>query len=120
MESLCDLLKIEKVKARSNRDLIIKDIYSVYTSDKQKLLRKKENWKRYVAWLKANRVKDSKESQAKFKKTKQFIKEMPIRTIAILLARNKVDRLYEILSEAKDQNHRNQNASAFIINNRFI
>jgi hypothetical protein len=108
------------VKRNSQRDVVMQDIYAIYTSEKQRVLRKKCNWKKYCLWLRENKVKHSKVTIDEFKKSKHFIKELPIGTIAIFLARYKVDRLYQILSEAKDINNRNGSASAFIISSRFI
>ena len=109
-----------EVKRASPRDVVMKDIYAIYTSDKQKILRKKANWKKYIQYLKENKVKHSKVQVEKFKSSKLFIKEHSIGTIAIFLARYKVDRLYQILSEAKDINNRGGQASAFIVSSRFI
>lgn len=108
------------VKRNSQRDVIMQDIYNIYISEKQRILRKKANWKRYIEYLKENRIKHSKVTIEKFRKSKHFIKELPIGTIAIFLARYKVDRLYQILSECKDINSRGGNASGFIISSRFI
>jgi hypothetical protein len=108
------------VKRNSQRDVVMKDIYTIYTSEKQRLLRKKANWKKYCLWLRENKIKHTKVSIEKFRKSKHFIKELPIGTIAIFLARYKVDRLYQILSECKDINNRGGNASGFLITNRFI
>lgn len=122
MQSAFEILSKPKVtfKRNSQRDVVMSDIYTIYVCEKQKVLRKKENWKRYIEYLKKNKVKHSKIQVEKFKKSKLFIKELPLSTLAVLLARNKVEVLYRILSEAKDLNGRGGNAGAFIINSRFI
>lgn len=121
MQQLSALLKIPTVtKFRSERDIVMNDIYKIYTSEKQKIHRKRQNWRKYIQYLKENKVKHSKVQIEKFKKSKLFIKELPIGTIAIFLARYKIDRLYQILSESRDINNRGGNASGFIVSNRFI
>ena len=124
MQSAFEILHAPKsqplFKRASPRDVVIRDIYNIYTSEKQRILRKKFNWKKYIQWLRENRIKHSKVSLEKFKKSKQFTKELPIETIAIFLARYKVDRLYQILSEAKDLDSRGGSAGAFIVSSRFI
>lgn len=124
MESITDLIKrkeVEKPKlSKSERTQILKEIYEIYSNDRQKLFRKKENWKRYVQWLKDNRIPNTKENQAKFKKSKFFIKELSDKAIAIMLARNNKWRLREVLSISTDKDNRNENAGSFIMYNRFI
>lgn len=109
-----------EVKRASPRDVVMKDIYAIYASEKQRVLRKKYNWRKYILWLKENKIKHSSSAVEKFQKTKNYTKELPIETIAIFLARYKVDRLYNILSEAKDINNRGGSASAFIVSSRFV
>ena len=46
-----DLIPQEKL-ARSERAQIIKEMYAIYTHPAERILRKKENWKRYIAFLK--------------------------------------------------------------------
>ena len=124
MQSAFEILSVTQslpiFKRNSQRDVIMKDIYDIYISEKQRVLRKKANWKRYCLWLRENRLKHSNITIEKFKKNKQFIKELSIDKVAILLSRNKIEVLYRILSEAKDLNNRNGNASALIIASRFI
>lgn len=107
-------------KLRSQRDAVIADIYQVYTSENSKKHRKRKNWKLYIAFLKENRIKNTAQAQVRFKKTKAFIKEHDIRTIAIWLARHKVDGLYNILSEARDLEGRDGDAGGLIVGQRFI
>lgn len=108
------------VKRNSQRDVVMQDIYEIYTSEKQRVLRKKYNWRKYIEFLKENRIKHSKDSMDRFKKSKMFAKELSIGTLAILLARNKIDSLYRILSEAKDMDKLSGEAWAFIVSNRFL
>ncbi len=122
MQSAFEILSIRPQikKERSKRDTIIADLYAVYSCDRQKELRRKFNWKNYIVWLKANRIKHTRATCEQFRKRREFSRELPIRTIAILMARNKEDTLYRILSEAKDMNSRSMDAWAFILSNRFV
>ena len=104
---------ITKSKHRSQRAEIISEIFDIYTS--QRDLRRKENWKRYVAWLKQYHRVTSKESENLFKKTKQYIKEMDIKRFCVLISHIKTDDLYYLLSVAKDMNNRNQPFGAYLI-----
>ncbi len=113
-----DVLKDFKFeKKRSERASIIEDIYNLYTSSIQRFHRKKANWKRYVQWLKENRLPDKKENQEKFKKSKKFIKEYDIKRFCFLVSHLKEKDLYYILSMGKDMENRNENFGAWIISN---
>lgn len=107
--------KKEKVKKSERADTISK-IYDIYTSPTQRLIRKKENWKRYVKWCKMNKQPNSKESQAKFKKSKLYIKEHPVKTICYFISHIPTKDLYFLLSVGKDMENRNQNFSRYLIN----
>ena len=110
--------KLENKKRISERAEIIKDIYTIYTSSVQRVHRKKANWKRYIAWLKQNKIPDSKENQLKFKKSKNFIKEHDIKRFCFLISHLKEKDLYYVLSIAKDMENRNENFGAWIMSLR--
>jgi RNA processing factor Prp31 len=109
--------KIEKTKRISERAETIKEIYSIYSSETQKIFRKKENWKRYCEWCHLNKKENSPENQKQFKKTKQFIKEHSVKTICYFLSPIPTSDLYYIKSVAKDMENRKQNFSGYFINN---
>lgn len=118
MLKLEELFKIEEEpqkKKRSQRSDLTAQIYEIYTSEQQRNFRKRENWKRYIVWLKDNRTPDSKENQAKFKKSKSFIKEHPVKTIVFFVSHIPTADLHYILSLAKDMQFRNQNFSSYLL-----
>lgn len=117
MQSIQELLqqKIEKKKKTSERAEAIKSIYEVYSSQKQKMFRRKENWKRYCEWCRANRKENSPENTKLFKKSKKFIKEHSVKTICYFLSHIPTSDLYYISSVGKDMQNRNQNFSGYFI-----
>jgi len=117
MESIQHLLQFEVVKKpkASERANIISDIFTIYTSQRERVLRKIENWKRYIQFLKENRTPDTKENQTKFKKTKQFIKEYDIKSFCFKISHIKTPDLYYVLSVGKDMENRNQNFSGYLM-----
>lgn len=115
---ISEILKdIKPLKKTSQRAELIKEIYAVYTSDDQRIFRKKANWKRYCEWCKENKTGNSLEAQKKFSKSKHFIKEHNIKTFCVFLAPMKTPDLFYIASVAKDMANRKQNFSGFIISN---
>lgn len=104
-------------KRTSKRAELTKPIYALYCSEKQRTLRKRENWKRYVAWLKENCIPDSKEMRMTFKKSKRFIKELPIKTFCYFLSVIPTDDLFFLESIGKDMDSRNQNFGGYLMAN---
>lgn len=104
-------------KKTSERAEIIKEIYEIYISKKQTNHRKKANWKRYIIWLKKNKIPDSKENQNKFRRSKEFIKTRDIKSFCFLLSHIKTKDLYYILSVGKDMENRDQNFSGYLLGN---
>ena len=105
----------QKIK-KSQRAELIDGIYTLYCSPTQNLLRKKENWKRYVKNCKENglNIKDTKNVE-KFKKNKLFIKVLPIKAFCFKLSHIKTLDLFYVLSESKDRNRREQSIAKFIL-----
>ena len=102
-------------KRGSKRADIIKDIYSLYVEDK--LGRKKENWKRYIKYLKHYHLADTPKERSIFKKTRGtggFIPEHKIGSFCFLISHIKTDDLFIILSNAKDMRHREMNYGGYI------
>lgn len=108
---------VEKTKRTSKRAELIKEVYAIYCSETQRLLRRKENWKRYVEALKATRTKDDQITRALFKRNKRFIKELPIKTFCYFISVIPTDDLYYIISIAKDMNSRSQNFGGWLMAN---
>ena len=113
MQSINEIIKIPEKKQLSQRSLIIKELYELYILDETG--RKKENWKRYVKWLKENKIPNSKENQMKFKKSKKFVKVLKINQFCYFLSHLKEKDLFYLLSVAKDKMHRKENYGAFIL-----
>ena len=107
-------LSFEKVQ-RSERAEVNLKIYELYTSPTQTRLRKIENWKRYIQFLKDNRIPDSKEAQRKFKSSKRFIKTHSKGSMAYLTSHLKLPDLYHCLSVGKDMDRRGENFSAWLL-----
>lgn len=100
---------------KSERAQLNFEIYQIYTSPTQTRLRKKENWKRYIQFLKDNRMPDSTKAQAKFKRTKRFIKTHSKGSMAYLTSHlSKLD-LRHCLSVGKDMDRRGENFSAWLL-----
>lgn len=129
MLKLSDVLVQKLEKKTSQRGELISEIYDIYSSQQQRNFRKRENWKRYIGWLKANRIDEKKLGRREAIKTwmkkgkglHKFIKEYSIKEIAIFLApfnskNNNMDVLYYISSMARDMKNRNQNFGAYFIN----
>ncbi len=111
MESLAEILskKKEVKKSRSERAELIGEIYDYYVLDT-----KKQNWKRYVKWLKENKTKNTKEAVLQFKKTKTFLKTRDMRGFCFLLSHIKTQDLYYVKSVMKDKKQRGENFSGWL------
>lgn len=120
MENAFTNYKIPKKKKITQRGFYTQEIYDIYSSETQRLFRKKENWKRYCNWARENKLADNKENQAKFKKTKLFIKEHSLKTICYFLAPIPTSSLDYIVSVAKDMQNRKQNFSCYLMSNLII
>lgn len=117
MQSISDLLKNRQIKNKksSERAEVIKEIYAIYTSPLQRKKRKIENWKRYVNWCKVNKKENSTENQNKFRKTKFFLKEYPVKTICYFISHIPTKDLYYLKSIAKDMENRQENFSSYLL-----
>lgn len=110
MDNIFTNYKIKKPKG-SERAEIISQIYEFYINDKQN--RKKENWKRYCKWCRDN--KKPKGSENLFKKTKLYIKELPVKAICVKLAHIPTKDLYYIKSVCFDKFNRGENVGAYLL-----
>lgn len=107
-------------KIKSQRLEILEELYNLYTSNQEKVLRKKTNWKNYIVFLKSNRIESSKQQIEKFKKSKSFIKEHDIKTFSILVNKKTgqgLHKLYIMLSVSKDKFNRKECISSYILFN---
>lgn len=120
MENAFTNYQIPKRKKITQRGFYTQEIFDIYSSETQRLFRKKENWKRYCNWARENHLADTKENQTKFKKTKLFIKEHSLKTICYFLAPIPTSSLDYIVSVAKDMQNRNQNFSGYLMSNLCI
>lgn len=114
MKSLFDILNTPKVKEKDARLLV----FEIYCSDQDKKLRKIENWKRYIIYLKSIRKPDNIENRNKFKKAtkieKPFIKELNIREFCILTSHIPKDDWFYNLSIARDRYNRKESVGAWL------
>jgi len=114
MENPFQNYEIQKKKKTSERAEVISRIYELYLGDRQN--RKKENWKRYCAWCRENKLPKGKESENKFRKSKMFIQELPVKVIAIKLSPFKdLPTLYYIKSVCEDKYNRGENIGAYLL-----
>lgn len=112
---LSDYLKNKKFVKGSERNDILRQIYSFYDTQKEDITRRKANWKRYIEFLKENRLSDNTENQTKFKKSKKFIKKITPGTLAYFLSHIPTKDLYYILSVAKDKSFRNESVGSYVM-----
>lgn len=117
MENIQDYLKTYKIKQKkgSERNDILRQIYSFYDTEQEVLLTKKSNWKRYITFLKEIKQPDSKENQSKFKRSKKFIRKSSSATIAYFLSHIPQNDLYYVLSVAKDKSFRKESVGLYIV-----
>lgn len=117
---LSNYLQNKKFTKGSQRNDILRQIYSFYDSDREVFLTKKKNWKRYIEFLKENKLKDTKENQDRFKKSKKFIKKMSSSTVAYFVSHIPTNDLYYILSVVKDKSFRNESVGAYIMSLNYV
>ena len=125
MKSLADIIKEkldEKQKIeKQERRFLNKQIDEIHHSPQEKILRRKENWKRYIAWLKLNRKVHTPETVKEFKKTAKkkmagkYLEEH--KSLWFFTSHMPTSHLYFILSEMKDKLNRGTSASAWLLSN---
>jgi len=119
---------LKEISKPITRKEAIKQIYELYSSPTQKNFRKRENWKRYISYLKANRLDENKLGRTetiklwkkKGKNELKYLKEMTAKELAIYLApfsakNNNIDALHYLISLGKDMNNRKENFSSFFM-----
>jgi len=108
---------VNQRKNASERSELIKEIYSIYTSEKERVHRKINNWKRYLLYLKENKLPNNVQSQNKFRKSKRFLKEVDIRTFCFFISHIPTKDLYYIKSNMIDVANRGFSASMWLFFN---
>jgi hypothetical protein len=120
-EGYLEQFKQRQSGANNERASVIDIMYLIYASERP--LRDKENWKRYFAWTKENRVPRSPEMRARFKKETLrkrggYIDEKSKKDFAIFLAPFNGDEglatLYYCSSVMRDMHQMGKNASAWL------
>ena len=117
---LSNYLQNKKFTKGSQRNDILRQIYSFYDSDREVFLTKKKNWKRYIEFLRENKIKDSKENKERFKRSKKFIKKMSPSTVAYFVSHIPTNDLYYVLSVVKDKSFRNESVGAYIMSLNYV
>ena len=116
MSELIKDFQPDKVKPKSLRNDLFKQIYSFYYTEQEKMLKKKANWKRYVQYLKDNKLPNTFDNQKKFKKSKFFIRKMTDKQMAcFFLAHVKTDDLWYVRSICYDKMNRKESVGAYIM-----
>lgn len=117
MEITKDYLKewtVIKVKGSERTDLF-RQIYSFYDTTQEENHRKRANWKRYIQYLKENKLRNSKETMQKFKKSKSFLRKITAQSMAIFWLNHVLTPdLYYVLSVVKDKSFRNESVGGYI------
>lgn len=108
MKTLQELLKEKELefqgkKFRSQRAELLGELYEGYKKDN-----KIQNWKNYISWLKKNHIKHSRDSISKFKKEKEYFKQMPIKTFAFFISHIPSNDLFYLVSIMKDKLNRKE------------
>lgn len=123
MTPISSIIKQEKKLEKSERAQVIKEIYQLYSSPLEAILRKKENWKRYITWLKLLKLDGDRMNNVtinRFKKTKLHLKPISITSLCFFLSHMKTNELYFIKSECIDKNNRGYSIGSYIIGLRKI
>lgn len=109
-----DLIPKEKL-AKSERAQLIKEIYAIYTSPAERILRKIENWKRFCTFCRVIKKPDTIESRSLFKKGKTIITEQSLKSFCYFTSHIPTKDLYYIKSMMNDSKNRGKSGSAWLI-----
>lgn len=107
-DSPVELTKKEK------REILMREIYDFYKGEYDK--RRKENWKRYVQFCKDNKLGKGQESQAKFKRSKRYIREISYESLKWLLKHIPTDDLHYFTSTGKEFTHTGRSFGGWLTN----
>lgn len=109
MDSLGTLLENYQLtpKDKNLRRQLIKELYTLYekesNSKAQVLWRKKENWKRYVQWLRARELRHDAETVRRFRRNARFVEPYNIGRFCDKLSVIKTEDLYWTISNTKEK-----------------
>jgi hypothetical protein len=104
---------VSKRERTEKREAIIDEIFKYYVAEQPK--RKRENWKRYLAFIKSRHLTHCKKSVALFKRQPQYIHEVKtVESMRWLLKHIPLEDFYVVLSEVKDRKNRGNNVSSFL------
>lgn len=100
----------ERPKFKSQRAELFAELYTYYEKSY-----KHNSWLNYIAWLKANRFKHTRERVEQYKKSKEFRKKITIKSFcSFWLSFMKTNDLYYLISIAKDKERRKENFNKWL------
>lgn len=92
---------------KEKREILMREIYDFYVAEYDK--RRKENWKRYIAYLKENRINEKtlgrEKTFNKFKRTKKYIREISFDSMCWLLRHIPLKDLPYFTSTGREFSH---------------
>lgn len=94
---------VPELTNKEKREILMLEIYNYYKAETDK--RKKENWKRYIKYLKANHIQHTPKTAIAFKRNKLYIKEVSLESMKYLLKHIKTDDLHYFTSTGKEFAH---------------
>lgn len=95
--------------------MLLSDVYALYNTPHEALLRKTENWKRYRAYCVKHRLPKGTASEQRFKFSKHFLKPVPQNRLWFFLSHIPTKDLYYILSVCRDKANRGESVGSYII-----
>ena len=106
---------LPEVTEKDERKFLLKEIYKLYSSDAERLLRKKKNWSNYIKYLKSVKKPDTSDQREIFSMSKALIKEVPEKRFWFFVSHVKTKDLYSVKSQMEDRINRGQSASAWVL-----
>lgn len=106
---------LPQVTEKDERKFLLKEIYKLYSSDAERLLRKKKNWSNYIAHLKRIKKPHTDEQKQIFMLSRAFIKEVPEKRFWFFVSHVPTKDLYNVKSQMQDRVNRGQSASAWVL-----
>lgn len=103
-------LENPKPKFRSERNALFNELYGYYEKSYRK-----NCWSDYIAWLRKNKFKHTKDRVNEFKATKDFRKKITVKSFcSFWLSFLKTNDLYYMISIAKDKDQRGENFNKWL------
>lgn len=100
---------------RSQRAELVKKIEELLNSGQEQKHTKIANWKRYVQWLKDNKVKDGEPYREMFRQSKSFLKPLNGKSLYFLLSHIPTDDLFYVKSVLQDRENRKEALTGYLI-----